>query len=268
MKTAQFSIGQAMSAGWDAFRHRPVHVVIGAFLAYITINGGGSAGGSGFDDDTFSNMTMTGSVEDLQALLAFAGVALAGIVCLEFVFFFVRCFGMTGFLRVLDQHAQGGEPPLSTVVSGGDRFVSMLLWRLLWALVLITAGLAVALPVGLLTWVLVYVADGEVLPGVIFAGVSVLPIVVFFWWLQARLVLGDVLVVDGASPMEALQGTWELTEHASLSAMLYVLGMGFVTVGLAVVGVMMCCVGLIATIPLAHAMYDAGRLAAVRNARS
>jgi len=128
----------------------------------------------------------------------------------------VAAFLQVGTMRIVLDAARGKAPELGTLLGGGDRFLPMFLLNLL---------MFPAIALGFLLLVV---------PGVIIAlGLSIAP---FY-------------VVDaGMGPVEAMKASWEATRGQR--GELFVLGLaGF---GLSLLGMLMCCVGWLATTPLVY----------------
>jgi uncharacterized membrane protein len=125
----------------------------------------------------------------------------------------VSAFLNTGMMRICLDTARGATPRFEALFSGADRFLPMFLLSLL-------------IPFAFLFGCLVIV------PGLIL--LVIYPIVPYY------------VVEGGMGPIEALQQTWVVSRGQRWE--LAMLGLyGF---GLNILGVIGCCVGLLATVPL------------------
>jgi uncharacterized membrane protein len=139
-------------------------------------------------------------------------LTLAGILVGQLVGAFLQ----VGAMRIVLDAARGKTPELGTLFSGGDRFLPMFFVNILM-------GLAIALGVVFF-----------IVPGIIIAlGVLIAP---FY-------------VVDaGMGPVDAMKASWAATKGQR--GEVFVLGIaGF---GLSLLGVLMCCVGWLATTPILY----------------
>lgn len=128
----------------------------------------------------------------------------------------VAAYLQVGMTRIVLDAARGKAPEFGTLFAGGDRFFPLFLVNLLMAL-------AILLGLVLL-----------IVPGVIMGiGFSLAP---FY-------------VVDaGMGPIEAMKASWSATRGQK--GEIFVLGIA--AVGLSLLGMLMCCVGLLATSPILY----------------
>jgi uncharacterized membrane protein len=128
----------------------------------------------------------------------------------------VGAFLQVGAMRIVLDAARGKTPELGTLFSGGDRFLPMFFLTFLM-------GLAILL--GFLLFIV---------PGVIIA---------------CGLLIAPFYVVDaGMGPVDAMKASWAATKGQR--GEVFVLGIaGF---GLSLLGVLMCCVGWLATTPILY----------------
>ena len=128
----------------------------------------------------------------------------------------VAAYLQVGMTRIVLDAARGKAPELGTLFAGGDRFLPLFLVNLLF-------GLAIVLGLVFL-----------IVPGVI---------------IGIRYSLAPFYVVDaGMGPIEAMKASWSATRDQK--GEIFVLGIA--AVGLSLLGILMCCVGLLATSPILY----------------
>ena len=149
----------------------------------------------------------------------FDPAALSVSMVLNIVSSAVQAFFMIGMARMYLVAARGGSPEIGLLFSGGDKFVPIFLASIVF-------GIAVGLGSMLC-----------VIPGIILAcGL----------WMHYYLILDqDVAIMDSFSQ------AWEFSKGNRLSAVLLFL----VQIGLAIIGLLLLCVGLLFTSPLGGLMW-------------
>jgi hypothetical protein len=178
------------------------------------------------------------------------------VLAVMVVFFLVRCFLRTGWIRLHDHVLRTGTQAFKPLFSGADRLSAMILHRLLAG----TFELVALLPlVGGAVLLVVGTTDRSVLTAVAGALVSILGVLVFAYvWLGTS--LGPwAVVLDGLGPVAALKRGWSLVRGNRLSLFLYFFLNAMFSLAAAMVGIVACCVGLVATLPGAQAMVDLSR---------
>lgn len=126
----------------------------------------------------------------------------------------IGAFFQVGITRVWLQAARGETPELGTLFTGGDRFLPMLGLTILMSLIVVT-GFALF-----------------IVPGVI---------------LGLGLFFSQYYVVDAEmGPIEAMKASWAVTKGQKGELFL----LGFAGLGIVLLGLVMCCVGVIATAPI------------------
>ncbi len=126
----------------------------------------------------------------------------------------VGAFLQVGLLRVWLDAARGNPLSFGVLFSGGDRFLPMLGATIL---MLLAIGLGLVL---------------LIVPGIIVS-------LGFF--------AAGFFVVDAEmGPIEALKASWAVTKGQKMN----IFGLALAGVGLAIVGMLMCCVGFFATLPI------------------
>jgi len=158
----------------------------------------------------------------------------------------------TGFVRLHVNILERASDELGPLFSGRDRFWHMAGYKLLSGLIVSGTAIAAAWPGALLAY-FGYVSDRSTLliGGIGAMLILAVPPLVYVW---LGVYLGELAVaLDGASPVHALRRSWSLA-HGNRMPLL-----GFAVVCLLIqfvslAGVLLCCVGLLATVPLARAL--------------
>jgi hypothetical protein len=288
-----FSIGRALGNGWFALKRAPVPMFIAGLIMSVLDsgsgggNGGGGGGGDrdrprdygGYDDpysdlvrsigrpvrlavnDTFGDVFGDAGdylqVDPNAAALAAVGIgAILCVLILSLLFLVARAFVRPGVIRLHSHILQTAEPmAVGVIFSGSDRFVHMLLLELLNGLVLfavvlvamIPAGAAIGISLAIEQPALMFVALGLVvlllLPAVIYVGLGIS--------------LGaHAVTLEKRGPVDALKRSWHLASGNRWTLLAFFFCNGLVGLLAAVAGVLMCCVGLIVTVPGARAITD------------
>jgi len=136
-----------------------------------------------------------------------------------------------------------GEASTFGDLFGGGRFLLPAIGASILLFLLIGGILAVFLSPGLLLMVMIGFDDPTSIVVMAIGGVISAPIIIFLWIAFSQY---QFLCVDrGAGPVESLMLSWEITKGNRLMVLLVWL----VSMAINVVGVLACCVGMIATFP-------------------
>jgi hypothetical protein len=208
----------------------------GGFLAQVFARAGGD--GEGFE--------VVGWM--IGAILAFVLVALLVGAAL----FALNCWLQTGFVRLHVNILERASDELRPLFSGKDRFWHMMGYKTLAGLVLFATGLAAVWPGA---WIAYYgYARDEstlMIGGLGAMAILALPALVY---VALGVYLGELVVaLDGAAPVHALRRSFALARGNRLP----LLGFASVLVLLQLVsyaGVLLCCVGVLATVPFARSL--------------
>lgn len=233
-----YNISQAISTGIENLKKDPLWVLIGSLL-FSVFQGLGSNSSGNFDMSMFENSDFG---EVFMALLI-------GVVALQLCMSVVGWIGgawiRTGWYR-LHQNLLGGMDSGNTLFGGGDRFVDMLLWRLLAGLISLVPIIVFGSIIGLGVFLL---PPSMTAIGVILAVVLGLILIVFMVYIHIGLYFGDHLVaLDNKKPMEALSESWAMASGNRIHLFLYTFVLGL----FAALGLLACCVGVIATSAITH----------------
>jgi hypothetical protein len=234
-----FAPVRALRHGADALQRAPVGLLVGGALILLLDTCAGSGGNQGDLSE------LTGHLDQSQARLV------VGLVWLFTVFaiasFFLRCWLLPGWLRLHRHVLQTGEDAMGALFGGGDAFLRMLGWQVLNKVILLGTFVVAALPGGALM-ALGAAQENDVLAsvGAVLLLVLALPVLVYVW---LGLVLGDYAVaLEDLRPVATLERTWELARGNRLR-----LGVFFGVMELfSLLGVLLCCVGVFLTRPIAQ----------------
>lgn len=279
-----FDPGRGISHGIEAIKRIPIQLWLGgAILMFADGGGGGCSGGDptqimklfgedgggswdtggGFDFDFSAGLEalQAGFAVDPMTLLAGAGgVGLVlGLVCcflgLGLMLFALRSFILPGWYRLHEECLRTGGGEFSTLFSGQDLFLKMLLWGLLKGVILFAVTLVAVIPGGLLA------VGGAVLESGPVAALGAV-LAVGCWLAGALYVMpglafgGHAMTFDGLAVMDGLSRSWDLARGNRLRMILFFLVLGLVNLAAAVAGVCMLCVGVFVTSPLARGGTD------------
>jgi hypothetical protein len=157
----------------------------------------------------------------------------------------------TGFVRLHVNILEHASDDLAPLFSGRDRFRAMVGYNLLSGLSLLAAGMITAWPGALLAYygfstkhhALAYA-------GIAFVPIFTLPVLVY---VALGAYLGPLVVaLDEATPVHALRRSWALAYQNRWPLLGFALVCWLVQL-LGYIGILLCCVGVLGTLPLARA---------------
>lgn len=186
------------------------------------------------------------------------GIVIAALCCglvIGLALAAANAFLSVGWYRMHQDVLSTGRADLGRMFGGGDRFMPLFLWRLLKGLISFGVALVFMLPGGAVVGVGV-VQEAPVLMGLgaLLMGVLVLPAAIF---VGLGLAFGDYAVVfEGLGVMEALERSWSVANGNRLQTLIFGIVGAVIAFLLAVVGLCMCFVGMLITLPLARAIVD------------
>ncbi|MCB9761353.1 MAG: hypothetical protein H6739_16040 [Alphaproteobacteria bacterium] len=190
----------------------------------------------------------------------FIAILAVGMVCvlvLAVAFFALRCWVHTGYIRLHKQVIETGEGDFGTLFSGGDLMANMALWKLLGGAISFGTIMVAALPGGVIALVGGVADIGALLP--VGAGLAFILVVPVMIYVGLGLYLGNhAVVIEGLGPMAALERSWGMAKGNRVTLFVYSLVMGLFGFAAAIVGLLMCCIGVIVTGPAARAIVDVG----------
>ena len=283
-----FDIARALTHGGQALKLAPVPLMVGAFLMMITDGGSGgggnfSGGGGGWPGSGHGKHDHKDILLDAgQGLLHAAGdglhagrafflgsgmpggaelaiialvVAIVGVIFLGL--FALRCFIHTGWLRLHLEILERGEGVFGTLFGGADRIGTMAGWKILKTIIVLgVMGFTLAPGAGVAiwggtqeNWILVAVG----------VGIALLLLVPILLYVALGLAFGEhFIALEGLGTMESLERSWGMARGNRVHLALFMFVMGMVNLLAAVAGLLLCCVGLLVTVPAARSVIDVG----------
>lgn len=255
---------RAIRHGFECLKREPAPVLVGGFLMFVlnacqsqgsnNIPSGNNDSPWGEGDDPFGGGSSPFESFD-EAMLAAALVVLGVVLCIGVVIFAIKAFIEPGTYRVGERITVDGASGLDTLFSGKDAWLSMVGYRLLMAAI-VTGVLAVtALPGGLMLALAVVQAKGSdpnmalIVGGATLITLLVLPALIY---VSLGLQFGPYAIsIDRLGAMEALDRSWGLAKGNRLRLLWFNLICGLAAFAAGMVGLMMCCVGVLVTVPVA-----------------
>lgn len=246
-----FSVSTSLPAAFENVNRAPVVVVAGSVFAFA-INALGQCGGrvSGSMGDLASTMEdLRQDPEVLMALLAAMGLGLLLSCGLGVVVWIAQTWLAAGQLRVSREVLEGGEGAFSTLFSGRDVLLRMLLAGLLLFAInsgtFILAGLPAA---PFFYWAIEAIMAGDMdafnlwmLVALLILGIVTVPLATYVW-AGVRLVT-YAIALDGMGVMEALEHAWALANGKRIR----MVNFAFVNAIFASLGLLACCIGVVYT---------------------
>lgn len=264
--SSAFSASRAISHGWAALKREPVGLLLGAFLLSIVEGGGGGGGnnlgnlgnsgggsgggtsGSGGTSDWSQSMNDFGDFTD-PAFLGVMAIAFSCVCALQIGFWLAASFLKPGYMKLHRELLIEGSTSPGKLFSGGAQFKAMAMWKLLKGLIGLGVAVVALAPGGIL---LAIGAGGQSESLAIVGGILMVllaaPVLIY---VGLGMMLGEhAVAIDDLGPVDALERSWDLARGNRFSLFFY----GFLTGLFNIVGLMLCCVGVIGT----KAMTDFG----------
>lgn len=228
-----FNFSRAISHGMDALKAQPLGMLLGGLILVFTQGGGGGGGGG--------NLGQSGQLGEAELMMlgALFGVA----VCCGVVFMIFRSWFEPGWYRFHRALASAGNADLGVMFSGSDAFVSTLLWKLLKGVIVFGTLTMSSIPGGALIG-LGYVQDQSA-PLMIAGGVLILLVMLpAMIYVSMGLMMGErAIAIDGYKPMDALELSWAMARGNRVHLFIF----SVVTGIFGALGLLLCCVGIVAT---------------------
>ena len=186
-----------------------------------------------------NNSSGGGVSEEVIVMVACVGCSL-GLIA-----FLAACWLRPGVFLNLKSVLETGEPDSKGIFDHRGLFVQLLLASLLKGVILVGVSLLVMGP--LIGSFFLAMSAGEELGGAVMIGALVFFVVIglpTLIYLSCGLALvGEIVIYERARPMEALSRSWNMAGGNRMQIFLY----GLVTGIFALLGLLLCCVGVIAT---------------------
>lgn len=244
---------RALGSAFELLGRAPAVVLIGGILLSITEQGGGSMISNSLDRDH------VGQVRAWAVGLIAALVLLA--CCVGIAIFVFNSLLLIGFPKALERVLATGREDLGDLFQARGLLGTMIVTRILSALVVVAAFL----PLVAIVLSAVLLAEREIVPTplVVMLGIAVglayVP-VIFYFGLGVSLAPAAV-AIEGMRPTEAMSRSWSLVRGHRLQLLLY----HIVLVLFASLGLLACCVGVFATSAIAEAATFESYLRLVRS---
>lgn len=288
--TFAFGVARAFENGWLALKRAPIPMMIAGFLMAVLDGSNGGFNGSGGNDfnsnsnsdyDTYSSMVESLGVpleaaftdvfgDVLRPVAVWAqmggpeltfilGILVVTMICVGAIVIAMtvaRAFVRPGVIRLHSHVLQTAETDsIAVVFSGSDRFLHMLGWEFMVMLIDLVVLVLAAIPGGIVLGIGIGM---DIVPLSI---VGSLLIALFFiaalLYVNLGLAFGPHLItLEERSPVDALKRSWMLARGNRFWLFLFLLCGAVIKFLAALVGLLMCCVGLLVTVPAAQAIID------------
>lgn len=253
-----FDLASGLQSGFEVFKRAWPVLFVGSCIKSCTEGGGGNYNPSGLSD--LANSNNGGGLDQLDPTAlgitaAVVAVVLVVVLVVVVLVLALRAWIVPGWLRTHEEVLRTGNTDWSTLFSGGDRFVPMLLWSLLQGVISLGAvGLPAAPGIGIAIWGFYnnqpMIGGGGTL-------LALLPAIPIGIYVNLGLRYGDYLVTfDERSAMEALGESWGLASGNRLRMILFGVVLWLMRITVALAGFCFFCVGGLVTGPIALALYD------------
>ncbi|MFT4622655.1 MAG: hypothetical protein ACI8PZ_001311 [Myxococcota bacterium] len=274
-----FRTGGMFDRGWAAVKAHPVPLFVGGFLltgldACNNNNGGLSDVADVLEDidtDSVGQLVFSLSADHLAqatpdafngamvAAIAAAAVVVVGLVLvLSIVLSLIKAWLTNGWLAVHRDILVEGTSAPSTVFTTADRTLAIWLTRLLGGLLLAAVFVAAVLPAVFYGFAAGFMQMEESFPELLATGIVVL---VLGGFSVVYAGLGVMLapwfaVYDRSGPWTALLQSWRAASGNRVTLFVFGFVQALIILGAFILGMLMLCVGLLVTVPIARAITD------------
>ena len=236
VKPTAIEPSQAINTAWDLFKKHGVMVCVGCFIAGL-VPGFMNQIGQTVAQVVIENTFQGGAPGPGE--IAIVVVLGLGVMALQIL---LQTFFTLGQNLFLLNTAKGKAPELGDLFKGLPYLLRGFLIGL--ALFVLVVGLLVLLGIPALIAAVANAPEVAIILGII-GGVIWAVIAIY---LQLRLSPALLFLVDqNADTLDALRGAWEITAPNIMTQIVLVVLVGM---GLALLGLLMCCLGLLITMPL------------------
>jgi len=251
---------RSFKAAWKLLKQAPLSVLVGALLPILAQVGFALA----LDLFLFLPLGLSQSFQRgmpepwMIALLVGAGLGLG---------LFMAVFSSwmdAGFGRAVEQALRTGKDQTSLVFSGGGRFLTLLLARLLVGLIVFACMLVLLLPVLLLMTVFLVLMQTD-LPALlklaVGGGISLLWMLGYVYVLLGLSLVTAIVTYEDCGPAQAVARSWRLARGNRWQLIVFFL----FQFAMVFVGMLACGLGWFVAIPLAEVMRYEAYLALTRS---
>jgi hypothetical protein len=249
-----YSPFRALSVAWQLMRRAPATLFLGGLILFL-FNGSAGSG--------ISVSLSRGEIARLDPVwwVLIGVVALGGLVVAAALWVF-DCWVRVGYARAVERVLSRGEEQIGDLVRAEGLWVPMMVTRL----VVYAIDLCVLLPgVGFaaLAWHFGDSIIGATLGWVLCASVAAAYSLVFAYVGLGVCLAGRAVAIEGLQPPAALKRSWDLVRGHRLRlgtyySVLWVVG---------VLGIFLCCIGVVFTATLASVAHNESYLRLVRSAQ-
>ncbi len=279
-----------------AIERNPGQMLVGGFLVLLAEcnnSGGGGNSSTGSNNEDLEKIIegMFGAVRELGKegwvlaqstpdldfgiLFAVVGAVLGVVVCCMLLQLALYAWIVPGWVRMHQEAHQSGVASFNTLFGSTDRFLDMLAWRIVNALVGLVPTVVLLGPVAavLAEAPTSFEQFGTAFLSPGFLGLlvlSVLTLAVMAWWVALGTAMGNYFVVlEGAGPIVALRRSFDAARGHRLQIFLFGIVWSFLVTAVGwLLGFFTLCIGLIITLPIARAAVESAWLRAFLRARS
>lgn len=253
---------RALRHGYEMLRREPAPVLVGGFVMFVlnACQGQGNqvrlpnSGGdpwSGGEDPFGGGNPFEGFDEAMLGVV----LLLLGVACCVGLFVFaIKSFVEPGTWRVGERITMDGAAGLDTLFSGKDAWLPMMGYKLLTGIISLGVFTVFALPGGLVAGAAIAMDRHDpnvplIVAGVFLVMLLALPAVIY---VALGLQLGNYAIsIDRLGTMEALDRSWSLARGNRLRLFWFNFMSGLLALAAAIAGMLMCCIGLVVTVPAA-----------------
>lgn len=226
---------RSLKASWSALKAAPAPMWVGGILVFLLDGGGG--GGGGF------NWQGQNGEWDMERFLPLVAAAVFFGCCVGLVLFVLASWIWIGFANSVEEVLRTGRGDVGRVFDSKGRLVTMMLARLLAALVAVLGFLPLVVAVA----AAVLLHTQGIVPPVAAIGMGVtgglVGFLVFCYVALGLVFVPQIVALEGADVIESIKRSWALAQSRRLRIFFYY----FVVYVFMLLGFCLCCVGVFAT---------------------
>jgi hypothetical protein len=270
-----FRLDGMLSRGWAAVQRWPLPLMIGGVA--LTAVDASSSSGNNFDGlaemleqadtESVGLMLPLGSDGLAASTAEIAALTIAGLALFAFMFAlvlalsFVRSWLVNGWLMLHRGLILNGEGVVSTLFTSFDRMLVIWFTRVLAGLLVFLLIIASMLP-PMMVWGVGLIAgqDLSVDPTtpvfLAFGGTLLLMVPTGVYFSLGTWLAPWFVVYDGSSAWTALLQSWDAARGNRMTLFLFFFVQYLIGLAALILGLLLCCVGALVTVPLARAITD------------